>query len=175
MGVISTIDPKQTFLNLVGREHLDNDFAEATEGWIWEHWALFGVHLCLLEAPRFKSAEANPDVAQAFIHVLGYETSDDFVKHQADISNGVFDENAGFNCSFPTIHDPSQAPKGKHTGIISCMAPFDINEGVDNWMRYKFKEEKAWMLIDKLAKYAPNITQKNVRDYYASSPKDVSI
>jgi phytoene dehydrogenase-like protein len=174
MGVISTIDPQQTFLNLVGREHLDNDFAEATEGWIWEHWALFGVHLCLLEAPRFKSAEANPDVAQAFIHVLGYETSDDFVKHQADISNGVFDENAGFNCSFPTIHDPSQAPKGKHTGIISCMAPFDINEGVDNWMKYKFKEEKAWMLINKLAKYAPNITEKTVRDYYASSPKDVS-
>jgi phytoene dehydrogenase-like protein len=30
------------------------------------------------------------------------------------------------------------------------------------------------MLIDKLAKYAPNITQKTVRDYYASSPKDVS-
>jgi len=174
MGVISTIDPGQTFLNLVGKEYLDEDFADSIEGWIWEHWSLFGVHLCLLETPQFISAKDNPDVSKALVHVIGYDSPEAFLKHQEQISDGIFNEEAGFNCCFPSIHDPSQAPEGKHTGIISCMAPFDLNEGVDKWMRYKFKEEKAWMLINKLAKYAPNINEKVVRDLYVSSPKDVS-
>ncbi|MBW1901936.1 MAG: NAD(P)/FAD-dependent oxidoreductase [Deltaproteobacteria bacterium] len=174
MGVISTIDQVQTFLNLVGKEHLDSDFAESVEGWIWEHWSLFGVHMCLLEAPQFKSAEDNPDVAKALVHVIGYDTVEDYLKHLAKIEKGEFDEEAGFNCCFPTIHDPFQAPAGKHTGIISSMAPFNLDGNADKWTRWKFKEEKAWMLINKLAKYAPNITEKVVRDLYVSTPKDVA-
>jgi len=174
LGVVSTIDPQQTFLNLVGEEHLEEDFVESTKGWLWEHWGLLGVHMCLLDAPQFISAQNNPDVARALIHVIGYESAEDFMSHQEMIASGDFDERAGFNCCFPTIHDPSQAPAGKHTGIISCMAPYNLNIGVENWVRYKFKEETAWKLINKLAKYAPNITEKIVRDMYVSSPKDIS-
>ncbi len=174
IGVVSTLDPNQTFLKLVGEEHLDEDFIESVKGWIWEHWTLFGVHMCLLEAPQFTSVKYNPDVAKAFIHVLGYESVEDFLRHLEKIENGEFDEDSGFNCCFPTIHDPSQAPPGKHTGLISCMAPYDLKEGNKNWLRYKFKEEKAWMLIKKLAKYAPNINDGVVRDIYVSSPKDLS-
>ena len=172
-GVISTIDPTQTFLNLVGEENLDNDFAESVKGWLWEHWSLFTVHLCLHEAPKFISAKDNPDVEKAFIHILGYETAQDYIAHQEEIEKGILAEDSGFNCCFPTIHDPSQAPSGKHTGLISCMAPYDLKEGKENWLKYKFKEEKAWMLINTLKKYAPNITEEMVRDIYISTPKDV--
>ena len=79
----------------------------------------------------------------------------------------------GFNCCFPTIHDPSQAPANRHTGLISCMSPYDLKEGKENWLRYKFKEEKAWMLIKKLAAYAPNINEEFIRDIYVSTPADV--
>ena len=174
LGVVSTIDPQQTFLKLVGEEHLETDFIEATQGWLWEHWTLFGVHLCLLEAPQFISAQKNPDVAKALIHVIGYESAEDFMNHQKMIAGGEFNDRVGFNCCFPTIHDPSQAPANKHTGIISCMAPFNLNEGNEKWLRYKFKEETGWMLINKLAKYAPNVTEKVVRDVYVSSPGDVA-
>lgn len=174
VGVISTIDPQQTFLKLVGEAHLDEDFVESTNGWLWEHWGLLGVHLCLLEAPQFNSAKNNPDVAKALIHVIGYESAEDFIRHQEMIAAGDFDDRAGFNCCFPTIHDPSQAPANKHTGIISCMAPFNLNGGNEQWVRYKFKEETAWKLINKLARYAPNITEKVVRDLYVSTPKDVA-
>ena len=54
------------------------------------------------------------------------------------------------------------------------MAPFNLNEGNEKWLRYKFKEETGWMLINKLAKYAPNVTEKVVRDVYVSSPGDVA-
>jgi phytoene dehydrogenase-like protein len=174
LGVISTIDPKQTFLKYVGEEHLEEDFVEGTQNWLWEHWALLGVHMCLLEAPQFISAQNNPDVAKALIHVIGYENAEDFIAHQEMIAEGEFDERAGFNCCFPTIHDPSQAPKGKHTGIISCMAPYNLNVGNENWVKYKFKEKMARMLINKLAKYAPNITEEVIRDQYVTSPKDIS-
>jgi len=112
MGVVSTIDPQQTFLKYVGEENLEPDFVESTQGWLWEHWSLFGVHMCLLEAPQFISARKNPDVAKALIHVIGYETAEDFMTHQKMIEEGEFDDRAGFNCCFPTIHDPSQAPAG---------------------------------------------------------------
>jgi NAD(P)-dependent dehydrogenase (short-subunit alcohol dehydrogenase family) len=175
VGVISTIDPQQTFLKLVGEEHLDGDFVESTNGWLWEHWGLVGVHLCLLEPPQFISAKNNPDVAKALIHVIGYESAEDFIRHQEMIAAGDFDDRAGFNCCFPTIHDPSQAPSNKHTGIIiSCMAPFNLNGGNEQWVRYKFKEETAWKLINKLARYAPNITENVVRDLYVSTPKDIA-
>jgi len=173
LGVISTLDTNQTFLNLVGEDKLESDFVESVKGWMWEHWTLFGVHMALHAAPEFISAKDNPDVARAFIHVVGYESADDFVKQQEKIGNGEFDEALGFNCCFPTIHDPSQGPVGKHTGSISCMAPFDLNEGNEKWLRYKFKEEKAWMLINKLRKYAPNLDDEAVRDMYISTPADV--
>lgn len=173
MGVISTIDPSQTFLNMVGEEHLDDDYIESTKSWMWEHWSLFTVQMALLEAPRFISAKNNPDVDKAFIHVFGYETAEDFLSQQDKIAEGEFDSSFGFNACFPTIHDPSQAPPGKHTGLISCMAPYDLGIGSENWSRHKFKEQTALMLIDTLAKYAPNIKESVLRDIHVSTPKDV--
>lgn len=173
MGVISTIDPSQTFLNMVGEQHLDDDYIESTKSWMWEHWSLFTVQMALLEAPRFNSAKNNPDVEKAFIHVLGYETAEDFLNQQDKIAKGEFESPFGFNACFPTIHDPSQAPPGKHTGLISCMAPYDLGIGSENWSRHKFKEKTALMLIETLAKYAPNITESVLRDIHVSTPKDV--
>jgi len=172
-AVISTIDPNHTFLNLVGEKKLDKDFADAIKGWMWEHWSFFTVHLCLQEAPKFIAAKDNPDVSKAFIHVMGYEKADDFVRHQEKIGKGEFDEDIGFNCSFPTLHDPSQAPAGRHTGLISCMAPYNLKGGKEKYLKYLFKEEKAWMLIKKLQRYIPNINEKTVRDIYISTPVDV--
>ncbi len=173
LGVISTLDPNQTFLNLVGEDNLDGGFVESVKGWMLEHWSLFGVHMCLNTKPDFIAAKDDPDVAKAFIHVVGYETADDFVKQQEKIAAGEFDDSLGFNCCFPTLHDPSQGPDGKHTGSISCMAPFNLKEGKEKWLRYKFKEEKARMLIKKLTGYAPNINEDTVRDIYVSTPMDV--
>ncbi len=172
-AVVSTIDTNQTFLKLVGEEKLDKGFVESLKVWLWEHWSFFTVHLCLEEAPDFLSGKSNPDVNKALVHVLGYERAEDFIDHYERIGKGEFGEKLGFNCCFPTIHDPSQAPPGKHTGLISCMAPYELREGKEKWLRMKFKEEKAWMLIDMLSRYAPNMTEGNIRDLYVSTPVDV--
>ena len=175
-AVISTLDPHQTFLKLVGEDQLDREFVESVKGWMWEHWSLLGVHFDLEEAPRFAAAERNPDVARAFVYVIGYETSEDFLRHYEAIERGEVeaDGRRGFNCCFPTLFDPSQAPEGKHVGLISQMAPYELKEGgAQRWLPVKFKEEQAERCLEVLRRYAPNLTPDRIRAVYVSTPKDV--
>jgi phytoene dehydrogenase-like protein len=174
-AVISTIDQHQTFLKLVGEDKLDKDFVASIKVWKWEHWSLLGIHMALEEAPDFTAARDDPELNKAFIYILGYETPEDFLNHYKAIGEGKIDGNAGFNCCFPTVHDPSQAPPGKHTGLISEMAPYGIEGGTDRWLTLKFKEEQAQRCISVLRKYAPNITDEKIRRIYVSTPRDIEL
>ncbi|MDZ4247033.1 MAG: NAD(P)/FAD-dependent oxidoreductase, partial [Dehalococcoidia bacterium] len=125
-AVVSTIDPQQTFIKLVGKEHLEGDFVEQIEGWQWEQHSLTGVHLAMEEAPNFTAASSNPDVNKAFIYILGYETMQQVIDDYEAVSRGTLAEKAAFNCCFPSVHDPSQAPPDRHTGLISRFTPYDL-------------------------------------------------
>lgn len=173
-AVISTIDTHQTFLRLVGEENLDKEFVESTKVWMWEHWSLLGIHLALLEPPDFTAAKSDPEVNKAFVYVLGYETSHDFINHYRRIGKCEVDGKAGFNCCFPSVHDPSQAPAGRHTGLISQMAPYELKDGgAERWYSYRFREEQAQRGISILRKYAPNMTEDKIRLTHVETPLDV--
>jgi len=49
--VASSLDPQTNFLKLVGKEHLDKAMISNVEGWKWDKWSLFTVHLALNEPP----------------------------------------------------------------------------------------------------------------------------
>lgn len=66
----------------------------------------------------------------------------------------------GYNYCFPSIHDPSQAPSGKHTGLISMMAPYRLREGAEKWYNYKFKEETAEKCLTTVEEYCLGIKDK---------------
>jgi phytoene dehydrogenase-like protein len=51
--VCSSIDPYQTFVNLVGEGHLAPDFVTRVKDYEWEWDSLFDVHLALDAAPQF--------------------------------------------------------------------------------------------------------------------------
>ena len=173
-AVVSTLDTHQTFFDLVGEDNLDKEFAESTKMWQWEHWSLLGTHLALEEAPRFTCAKDDPEINNALAYVLGYESDEDFIEHYEAIGRGENDGKIGFNCCFPSLHDSSQAPAGRHTGILSQMAPFELKEGgKDRWFPLKFKEEQGWRCIKILQKYAPNLTEDKIRAIYVSTPLDV--
>lgn len=125
-AIVSTINTHQTFLDLVGEENLDKEFTESVKAWLWEHWSLLGTHLALEEPPNFTAAKNNPEINQAFVYVLGYETPEDFINHYEAIGRGELGDKIGFNCCFPSVHDPSQAPPGKCTGLLSQMAPYQL-------------------------------------------------
>jgi phytoene dehydrogenase-like protein len=172
-AVVSTIDTHQTFLKLVGEENLEEEFVEKIKIWQWEKWSLFDVHLALAEAPRFAAAAANPDLDRAFIYLLGCETSEELKRQLDAILAGDLLNPSAFNCCFPSIHDPTQAPAGRHTGLLSQMAPYRLRGHHETWLSLKYKEEQAARCMAVLQRYAPNMTEDTVLFRYMSTPADI--
>jgi len=146
--VISSADPKTTFLGLLGARNLEAGFVRKVQ-----HIRMRGnaakLHLALDHVPGFKGLHQNqlgdrlliaPDidyVERAFNHSKYGEYS---VKPVAEIT-------------IPSLHDPSLAPPGKHVlSAIVQYAPYNLNAG---WPASKvaFTEQ----LVDLLADYAPGI------------------
>lgn len=170
-AVVSTIDPHQTFLKLIDKKYLTKDFVEGIEGWQWEKYSLCGTHLALEEAPDFTAAASNPDINKSFRYLLGYETPQELIDDYETLSQGNLSKKVGFNCCFPTVHDPTQAPPGRHTGLISRFAPYTLKGR--NWGSIKFKEELAEQCVSTLRRYAPNMTKEKILWAYVSTPWDV--
>lgn len=172
--VISTIDPHQTFLGLIGEDKLEGDFADKIKSWQWEKYGLCGVHLDLEEAPNFTIAAKDKELNNAFVYVLGFENMQDVMDEFDAIYKGELPSENRFNCCFPSVHDPRQAPQGRCTGLLSSMAPYDLkNGGKDKWLNYRFRQEYINKSIATLTKYAPNIVRDKVLETYISTPADV--
>ncbi|MDH5695137.1 MAG: NAD(P)/FAD-dependent oxidoreductase [Dehalococcoidia bacterium] len=173
-GVVSTIDPLQTFIKLVGQQNLSSELADNVKNWQWEAYSLLGMHLALAEAPDFTAAAQNPDINRAFVYVLGYETAQELIDDYETIYQGGMGEKACYNCCFPSVHDPSQAPPGRHTGLLSRFAPYRLKESTHSkWYDMSFKQELTERALDTLQKYAPNMTRDKVLWSYVSTPVDV--
>ena len=167
-AIISTIDPIQTFIKYVGKENLEQDFVDKIEAYNWEHWSLATVHLALEKRPEF----TDPAINDAFICApVGIETEEELLALWDAISKGEL-WYKGFNCCFPSVHDPRQAPPNRHTGLISQMAPYDLKEGTDRYYSFTFKEEFAEKCMETLRKYAPNMTRDDVLWATTHTPLD---
>ena len=173
-AVVSTIDPHQTFLDYVGEDNLEQDFTEMIKAYQWEKWSLANLHLALSEPPDFKAAASNPDINKALITILGYESLSDLTGHYDAILAGEVTEKAAFNCCFPSVHDPYQAPPGKATGLISEMAPFDLKDGgPEKWLNREYREEIAKRQLAVLEEYTTNINDESVLWTYIATPLDI--
>ena len=169
--VVSSLNPHQTFLELVGEDHLEDELVTRVNDWKWEKTSFFHVHMALTEAPQIKTAQSNPDILKSFIHLFGYESYQELIDHFDAIRNGELMD-AGFNSCFPTLHDPLQAPAGKHTGLISCHAPYNLADGGgDKW--YDIRDEIADQCMAKLKNYVTNINEDTVMWRYITTPKDI--
>jgi phytoene dehydrogenase-like protein len=173
-AVVSSIDPHQTFLQLVGEKNLSKDFADKVKNWHWEKWSLCSLHVALEEPPNFTAAASNPDINKAFMYVLGYETPDDVIHHFQAIEKREFTKTVAFNCAFPTVHDPSQAPSGRHTGSMYEMAPYNLMGNAEKWWDRKLREVHEEGFLATLRKYAPNLTRDKVLWTYFVAPLDFS-
>jgi phytoene dehydrogenase-like protein len=173
-AVVSTIDLHQTFLEYVGEDNLDPVFADSIRSWEWEEWSLCNLHLALAEPPRFKAAESRPEVDQAFIYILGYQSMDELIGHWDAMRGGQIPDGAGCNGCFPSVHDSYQAPAGRATGLLSQMAPFELADGgSERWLDHRMREEVKQRQIALLQRYAPNLSSENVLWTYLTTPADI--
>jgi phytoene dehydrogenase-like protein len=154
--------------------NMDSELVEMIKSWQWEKWSLFDVHLALAEPPQFKAAASDPQINNSFIYLIGYENLAGLKRHWDEMKEGKMPDDAGFNASFPSVHDPYQAPPGKCAGLISQMATYDLKDGGhEKWLNMKFREEYMWKQIAKLQQYAPNLTNDKVLETYITSPADI--
>lgn len=173
-AIVSTLDLRQTFLELVGEENLDKEFSEVLKLWMWEHWGFFSIHLALNEAPNFKAAEKDSEIDSALIYLLGCETVEDYIKHYKAIEGKEVSREAIISCTFPTVFDSLQCRHpGRHTGLVQEHVPYDLKDGgTKKWYSIPFKEEVSKRALETLARFAPNINEESIRAKYISTPVD---
>ncbi len=168
--VASTLDVHQTFEQLIGREQMPQDFLQKLDGFKYTSWSLFGLHLALNEAPHLTASAFDPNVNRALKWSLGAETMEDLFSAFADVNAGRPPKLIQFGSGPLSVIDPSQAPPGKHTTYCWHVMPYEPQLGTQSYEH--FKEEFAEKIIETYARYAPNISGKNILKKYVYTGRE---
>jgi phytoene dehydrogenase-like protein len=122
-AVISTLNPEQTFLELVGTESLPEDVRFAAEGWEWEERSLFGLHLGVQGKVAFRAED--PRVNDAMLVFCGLETEDELHDHLARLDAGERSGCDWLHVTVPTRFDASMAPAGHQLIRAEAVVGYD--------------------------------------------------
>jgi len=149
--VVSGADPRRTFLDLVGREHLPGDFVEAIERYRFRG-ASGKVNLALSEPPDFTCLPGRGPHLRGAISI---SPSVDYLERAYDDAKyGEVSRHPYLDIVIPSMIDPEMAPPGKHVmSIFVQYAPYRVNGG---WTDAK-REAFGATVIDTLAQYVPNL------------------
>jgi len=149
--VISGLDPKQTFLNLVNENELPSEFVRDIK-----NFRIRGssgkVNLALDGLPNFTCL---PGDGHHLRGAMSISPSYDYLENAYDDAKyGNFSKKPFMDVILPSVLDPEMAPPGKH--VMSCFvqyAPYNINGGWNDEKREAFGDA----VVNALAEYAPNI------------------
>ena len=150
--VASNLDPKRTFLSLVGEKHLDGEFADGIRKFRIEGTSL-KINLALNGLPDFRALPGTPGPQhRATMHLC---PSIDYVERAWDDAKyGRPSEKPLLEMTVPTMYDPSLAPPGRHImGIFLQYAPYTLRDA--NWD--DLREPFTNRVLDVIEEYAPNI------------------
>ncbi|MEZ5400146.1 MAG: NAD(P)/FAD-dependent oxidoreductase [Bryobacteraceae bacterium] len=150
--VASNLDPKVTFLRLLERRHLPEDFAQSIERFRSEGSSC-KINLALNGLPDFRCLPGTPGPQhRATMHIC---PSIDYIERAWDDAKyGRPSRQPLLEMTVPTMYDPSLAPAGRHVmGIFLQYAPYTLRDA--GWDRER--EAFAERVFDLIAEYAPNI------------------
>lgn len=171
-AVATNVEPKQTFLNMIGEDKLDPFFVRQVKRFRPDEFTLFTPHFALNAAPRWKSADFNPDVLKSWtVGIMPQNGDDAYQQLWADIRTRKASTAYLPMAIMPTLVDPTQAPPGKHTMLLWQPAVYQLAEGAEHWDA--IKEDYAWQLHDFVTQFAPNMTRDNVLKMAVDSPVDI--
>jgi phytoene dehydrogenase-like protein len=124
-SVISNVDPKTTFLRLVGPRHLDTGFVRRVDH-IRARGLAAKLHLALKSAPVFSGVSA-----QQLSGRLLLAPSLSYIEHAYNHAKyGEFSSAPIMEITLPTLNDASLAPAGQHVlSAIVQYVPYTLKEG----------------------------------------------
>jgi phytoene dehydrogenase-like protein len=167
--VASSLNPHQTFLDLLDPAFVPRALRERAEAFRYNLLApLFSLNLVLSEPPRYAAAAARPELAQAFMVIMGLDHVDQFhdiVRHH---EAGTIPPTVMWGAC-PTLFDASQAPPGGHTAFMWEKLPYRLHGDARNWDRAR--EQHGREMLQLWRKHAPNL-QEAVVDSFTRSPLD---
>jgi phytoene dehydrogenase-like protein len=170
LAVVSNGDPYSTLLEMVGESYLPGGLAERVKTIQTDEYSIFQVHLALKAPVRYELHEADdPAVAQAMNVSFGPERPSDLDKMWQEIRAGEFPEHACFHATCPTIFDPLQAPRGKHSASVFVPVPFQLKgKRPEDWIKLKYVFMDAVLKVWR--RYATNLTDENIEMKVAMDP-----
>ena len=151
--VSSSVDPRLTFMKMVGEEHLPDDFVEDIKRYKFRG-SSGKVNLALDGLPDFK---ALPGAGAHLRGAISVSPSVEYMERAYDDAKyGRFSRRPYIDMVIPSLTDPSVAPPGKH--VCSCFvqyAPYHLKEGTWDERREEFGDT----VVDTIAEHAPNIRE----------------
>jgi phytoene dehydrogenase-like protein len=149
--VVSGVDPRRTFLDLVGAEHLPGEFVEAIRRFRFRG-SSGKVNLALSGLPEFTCLPGGGPLLRGAISI---SPSVDYLERAYDeAKRGEFSRRPYLDIVIPSLIDPAMAPPGRHVmSIFVQHAPYHLNGGWTDERREAFGDA----VIDTLAEYAPDI------------------
>lgn len=167
-AVISQIDVKRTFLNLVGSEHFESKLVRRVKKLSTDGGIGFLVHCSLRAVPNFMEKYRVGSEANAATTGI-CASMEQYYGHWNAIHDNRLPDEPVISINSPSFLDPSLAPSGKHTLYMYVHAPYQLSGGRE-WE--DVKEEFGDMCIDTLTRFAPNV-KSSVEARYLESPVDI--
>ncbi|MFH2043518.1 MAG: NAD(P)/FAD-dependent oxidoreductase [Pseudomonadota bacterium] len=161
-AVLSTLNIKQVFPDMVSGSKLPDDFIQNVKGLKHSGFSALNQHLALKEAPIWKNGFKS--------HWLTYHNSDPFEFQHAfqAIDNGI-PRNDVFSSFTATQIDPTRAPKGNHTMYLYSFAPYALrNGGPQKWD--DIEKDVADDILGQVQNLATNMGSDNILGRAIHSP-----
>ncbi len=156
-AVVSGVDPKRTFFNLLDPSQLDPTFAQRIKN-LRSNGTVAKVHLALGGLPNFPAltdAVGSDGFIKALSGRIHIGPEIDYLERAFDASKyGEFSSAPYLDVTIPTLLDPTLAPEGKH--VLSAyvqFAPLKLKEG--NWSDRR--KQLGDTVMKTLSNYAPNL------------------
>jgi phytoene dehydrogenase-like protein len=149
--VVSGLDPRRTFLELVDRKVLPDELVEGVERYKFRG-SSGKVNLALSGLPNFTCM---PGVGPHLRGAMSISPSVEYLERAYDDAKyGEFSRHPYMDIVIPSMIDPGMAPPGKHVmSIFVQYAPYHLNGGWTDAKREAFGDA----VVKTLARYAPNI------------------
>lgn len=153
--IVSSLDPKRTFLKLIDEKELPGDFV--TDIRRYKTRGSSGkVNLALDALPHF-TAMSRENAMAALRGAISISPSVEYLERAFDDAKyGDFSQRPYMDMIIPSLIDPGMAPPGKHVmSIFVQYAPYNLNGGWNDARRQAFGDA----VIDTLSQFAPNLKE----------------
>ena len=149
--VVSNLDPTTTFTQLLDRDALPDQFAQAVDA-IDHRAAYFQIHFALNGLPEYAAPYEmlnDPSLGRNVTFGIAEQMQADY----EGCRRGLVPASPSFNVQIPSVSEPGLAPEGKHAASTFA---FYFPIGASHAEQTRLRDEMAANIVDKITAAAPN-------------------